>query len=146
MVTEGLSIEQLKRISEYLRETDLKEVVFEDESVRFHVKRSTGFKASAQMVDQSIEEVAEPETKKTLYIYSDMVGSFHRGDAPDRPPMVVEGTNIEAGQAVGTVEAMKIVKDVISPMACQIVKCLVSDGAPVEYGQALYEVEPLSQG
>ena len=71
-----------------------------------------------------------------------MVGTFFRSDSPNRPPLVVEGTIVTAGQPVAAIEAMKIMKDVLSPNPCRIVKALVANGHPVEYGQALFEIEP----
>ena len=76
-----------------------------------------------------------------MVIKSTMVGTFYRADAPTRPPMVVEGTVVTSGQPVGAIEAMKIMKDVVAPSACRIVKALVANGHPVEYGQPLFEVE-----
>jgi biotin carboxyl carrier protein len=71
-----------------------------------------------------------------------MVGTFFRSDSPDRPPLVVEGTIVAAGQPVAAIEAMKIMKDVVSPAACRIARALVANGHPVEYGQPLFEIEP----
>jgi biotin carboxyl carrier protein len=71
-----------------------------------------------------------------------MVGTFYRADSPNRPPMVVEGTLVAAGQPVAAIEAMKIMKDVVAPQPCKIMKALVANGHPVEYGQPLFEIEP----
>ena len=71
-----------------------------------------------------------------------MVGTFFRSDSPNRPPLVVEGTVVTAGQPVAAIEAMKIMKDVVSPLPCKIMKALVANGQPVEYGQPLFEVSP----
>ncbi len=59
--------------------------------------------------------------------------------------MVVEGTIVDGGQPVGAIEAMKIMKDVLSPTPCKIIKALVANGHPVEYGQPLFEVELQSE-
>jgi acetyl-CoA carboxylase biotin carboxyl carrier protein len=52
---------------------------------------------------------------------------------------------VNSGQPVAAIEAMKIMKDVVSPSACKIVKALVANGHPVEYGQPLFEIEPSPQ-
>jgi biotin carboxyl carrier protein len=54
---------------------------------------------------------------------------------------VVEGGEVTSGQRVAAVEAMKILKDVISHVSGRIVKILVENGKPVEYGQKLFEIE-----
>lgn len=77
-----------------------------------------------------------------MTIKSTMVGTFYRADAANRPPLVVEGTVVTAGQPVAAIEAMKIMKDVLAPSGCRIVKSLVANGHPVEYGQPLFEIEP----
>jgi acetyl-CoA carboxylase biotin carboxyl carrier protein len=76
-----------------------------------------------------------------MHIRSTMVGTFFRGDTDGRPPLVVEGTVVASGQPVGSIEAMKIRKDVVSPLGCRIIRSLVADGHAVEYGQPLFEVE-----
>ena len=73
-----------------------------------------------------------------------MVGTFYRADSPNRPPLVVEGTLVNAGQPVASIEAMKIMKDVVAPQNCRIVKALVANGHAVEYGQPLFEIEEAS--
>ena len=80
-----------------------------------------------------------------MYIRSTMVGTFFRADSSNRPPLVVEGTIVNSGQPVASVEAMKIRKDVVAQMDCRIVKALVTDGHSVEYGQPLFEVEPADE-
>ena len=73
-----------------------------------------------------------------------MVGTFYRADSKSRPPLVIEGTVVAAGQPVAAVEAMKIMKDVLSPSECKIIKALVENGHAVEYGQPLFEIELVS--
>jgi acetyl-CoA carboxylase biotin carboxyl carrier protein len=91
--------------------------------------------------DTSAAESEVPGGKEPLYIRSTMVGTFYRGDTSDRPPLVVEGTMVNSGDPVGSIEAMKIRKDVLSQHSGRIVRALVADGHAVEYGQPLFEVE-----
>jgi biotin carboxyl carrier protein len=69
------------------------------------------------------------------------VGTFLRAPK-DRPPLVVEGEEVDSGDKVGIVEAMKVPRDVTSHVAGHIVRILVENGKPVEYGQKIFEVEP----
>jgi len=80
-----------------------------------------------------------------MTIKSTVVGTFFRSDSPNRPPLVVEGTVVASGQTVAAIEAMKIMKDVVATVPCKIVKALVANGHPVEYGQPLFEVEPVPE-
>jgi len=70
-----------------------------------------------------------------------MVGRFYNSPAADHPPFVMKGNHVVYGQKVGVVEAMKIYKDVVSPVKGLIVDILIENNTPVEYGQELYLVE-----
>jgi acetyl-CoA carboxylase biotin carboxyl carrier protein len=70
-----------------------------------------------------------------------MVGTFASAPSNDKPPFVIEGSEVKQGQKVGQVEAMKIIKDVQSNVKGKIVKVIVSNGESVEYGQDLFLVE-----
>ncbi len=84
---------------------------------------------------------AAPAAPKVHYITAPFVGTFLRAPK-DRPPLVVEGEELESGDKVGIVEAMKVPRDVVSHVNGKITKILVENGKPVEYGQKLFEVEP----
>jgi oxaloacetate decarboxylase alpha subunit len=83
-----------------------------------------------------------PAPSKTVAITSPMVGSFYRAPAPDADPYVEVGTPVEVGQTVCIVEAMKLMNEIESEVRGTIVKVLVENAQPVEYGQALFLVEP----
>jgi acetyl-CoA carboxylase biotin carboxyl carrier protein len=73
-----------------------------------------------------------------------MVGTFLR--APKgRPPMIIEGDEVSPGNRLGIVEAMQVPKDVISSVKGRVLKVLVENGRPVEYGQPIFEIE-LTEG
>jgi acetyl-CoA carboxylase biotin carboxyl carrier protein len=80
---------------------------------------------------------------KTVAITSPMVGSFYRAPAPDADPYVEVGTPVEVGQTVCIVEAMKLMNEIESEVRGTIVKVLVENAQPVEYGQPLFLVEPV---
>ena len=134
---------RLKELLEFAQTTDLQEVVWEKNGVHISFRRAasgavpSGDAPAAAPAAQTLPAAVEPAV-----IRSTMVGTFYRSDSPDRPPLVVEGTVVAAGQPVGAIEAMKIMKDVVSPGPCRIVKALVANGHAVEYGQPLFEIEP----
>lgn len=142
--------EKLKELLEFVKSTDLQEVTLEKKGVTIRFVRpvapapATASTTTAVATGGAASTAgAVPEPPK-MTIKSTMVGTFFRSDSKDRPPLVVEGTVVSAGQPVGAVEAMKIMKDVLAPSDCKIVKALVDNGHAVEYGQSLFEVEPLS--
>ncbi len=88
----------------------------------------------------------KPATNKTAAgdtINSPMVGTFYKSPSPGASPFVSVGQAIRKGECVGIIEAMKIMNEIEAEFDCRIVKSLVEDGQPVEYGMALYEVEKL---
>jgi acetyl-CoA carboxylase biotin carboxyl carrier protein len=146
---------KLKELIAFAKTTDLQEVIWEQKGVCIRFCRSSvapAAEASAKQAAQTLassngqapasavpSEALKPEQS---VIRSTMVGTFYRSDSKDRPPLVVEGTLVSAGQPVATVEAMKIRKDVLAPSDCKIIRALVADGHAVEYGQPLFEIEP----
>jgi acetyl-CoA carboxylase biotin carboxyl carrier protein len=70
------------------------------------------------------------------------VGTFYRSPAPDSEPYVDEGDKVGLGQTVCIVEAMKLMNEIQAETAGRIVKILVQDAQPVEFGQDLFLVDP----
>ena len=71
-----------------------------------------------------------------------MVGTFYRAPAPGEPSFVEVGTRITIGQAVCILEAMKLMNELESEVAGEVVEILVDNGTPVEFGQVLMRVKP----
>ena len=85
---------------------------------------------------------ATVDDKKTFTVNSPFVGTFYRSASPDSPAFVDTGQVVKKGQVLCIVEAMKLMNEIEADVAGTVVAILVEDGAPVEYGQALYLVEP----
>ena len=136
---------RLAELLEFVKSTDLEEVVWEKKGALISFRRSIVSEPHRKKASGSSGPQATPlshsEPAAPMIIRSTMVGTFFRSDSPNRPPLVVEGTVVTSGQPVAAIEAMKIRKDVVAPNACKIVKALVANGHPVEYGQPLFEVE-----
>jgi acetyl-CoA carboxylase biotin carboxyl carrier protein len=73
-----------------------------------------------------------------------MVGTFFRSPAPGTSPYVDEGDVIKVGQGLCIIEAMKLMNEIESKVAGRIMKILVENGQPVEYGQPLFLIEPVA--
>lgn len=83
--------------------------------------------------------VPAPETGHS--VKSPMVGTFYRAASPGAEPFVGVGTQVEVGQRLCIVEAMKILNEIECDHAGTITKVLVEDGQAVEYGQPLFVIE-----
>jgi len=77
-----------------------------------------------------------------LTITSPMIGTFYRTPGPDKEPFVNVGDLVETGKVVCIVEAMKLFNEIESEVKGRIVKVLVDNASPVEYGQPLFLVDP----
>jgi acetyl-CoA carboxylase biotin carboxyl carrier protein len=77
-----------------------------------------------------------------LQIRSPMVGTFFRASSPDIKPYIESGSRVSVGQAVCIVEAMKLMNEIESEVAGEIVRVLVENGQPVEFNQPLFLVRP----
>ena len=71
-----------------------------------------------------------------------MVGTFYRSPEPGAEDYVKVGSRIAPGQTLCIIEAMKLMNEIEADMAGEIVKCYVSSGQPVEYGETLFSLRP----
>lgn len=93
---------------------------------------------------QSTSSAAAAEHKAEsdmVTIDSPMVGVFYNAPAPGEPPFVSAGDMIEENQTLCIVEAMKLMNEVTAKFAAKIVKVLVENGEPVEFGQPMFAVQ-----
>ncbi len=81
--------------------------------------------------------------ENTRIIKSPFVGTFYRAPGPGKNPFVEVGSVVKAGDALCVLEAMKLMNEIEADFKCKILKILVEDASPAEYGEALFEVEVL---
>ena len=94
--------------------------------------------------------VAEPLTAETpaestddLYVMkSPIVGTFYAAPAPNALPFAKVGDVVQLGQVLCIIEAMKLMNELESEVAGEIVRIYVESGQPVEYGQSLFAIKP----
>jgi acetyl-CoA carboxylase biotin carboxyl carrier protein len=82
--------------------------------------------------------------KNWIDITSPMVGTFYRAPAPDEPSFVEIGSVVRPGQTVCIIEAMKLMNELEAEVGGEIMEILVENGKPVEFGQPLMRVKPVS--
>jgi len=139
----------IEEMLQLMESRGLVELEMEQQGLRIRLK-----KASSGPAPQLVEYVAgtphpaaspggKPlEEGHRVVIKSPMVGTFYRAAAPDAPPFVEIGQDLEVGQIVCIIEAMKLMNEIKSETAGRIAEVLVENGAPVEFGQPLFSVEP----
>ncbi len=95
-----------------------------------------------QAMPQPQPVVPQPAVVKGKEIKSPMVGTFYTAPEPGAPPFVEVGTRITKGQTICIIEAMKLMNEIEAEFDGVVVKRLVENAQPVEFGQALFIVEP----
>jgi len=153
---------EIKDIVEFLAEKDITEFEMERGDLKLRVKRGVAVMAAAAPVAfaapvpvaapapaaaaapapaAAAPPAEAPESEEGLQtIKSPIVGTYYEASSPGAPPYVKEGDKVAVGQVLCIVEAMKLMNEIESDCSGTIVKVMVSNGQPVEYGQALFKV------
>jgi acetyl-CoA carboxylase biotin carboxyl carrier protein len=88
-----------------------------------------------------VAEVPAADPNAGLHIVkSPIVGTFYGSPSPGASAFVAPGDHVDKGQVVCIVEAMKLMNEIESDAAGEIVKCFVSNGQPIEFGQPLFSI------
>jgi acetyl-CoA carboxylase biotin carboxyl carrier protein len=86
---------------------------------------------------------AEPAEEAGLHIVkSPIVGTYYEAPSPGSPPFIKVGDEVSVGQVLCIVEAMKLMNEIESDVAGEVVKILVTNNQPIEYGQSLFAIRP----
>jgi acetyl-CoA carboxylase biotin carboxyl carrier protein len=156
---------ELKELIEFLIEKDIAEFELERGDVKVRIKRagehgiSMLAPAMPQVVVQSVptpapvlasaatgpgqaaSAPATPAAEEGLHtVKSPIVGTFYESPSPGSPPFVKAGDVVEAGQVLCIIEAMKLMNEIEADAGGEIVKRLVNNGQPIEYGQDLFTI------
>ena len=158
---------ELKELIEFLIEKDIAEFELERGDVKVKIKRAgehtvvhshaePRFYAVPPAASSPVPEMAAapPATaapaapvvsvpEEVLHsVKSPIVGTFYEAPSPGAPPFVKAGDTVEVGQVLCIVEAMKLLNEIESDVAGEIVKKLATNGQPIEYGQELFTIRP----
>ena len=87
------------------------------------------------------EAAADPDAGLHM-LKSPIVGTFYGSPSPGAAPFVSAGDRVEKGQVICIVEAMKLMNEIEADVAGEIVRCLVSNGQAIEFGQPLFAIRP----
>ncbi|HME37104.1 MAG TPA: acetyl-CoA carboxylase biotin carboxyl carrier protein [Candidatus Sulfotelmatobacter sp.] len=162
-----MNLKELKELIEFLEEKNIAEFELERGDVKVRIKRAgeptivhTGGEprfyavpaapgaaselGSMPVAPPTIPSVpAPPVPEEGLHmVKSPIVGTFYEAPSPGAPPFVKAGDGVEVGQVLCIVEAMKLLNEIESDVAGEIVKKLAVNGQPIEYGQELFVIRP----
>lgn len=152
MSDDKISNEQalIRELAELLGETGLSEIEIERKGLRLRVARQVSVAANvAPMAAPVTATAAVPGAPATSADASDhpgavtspMVGTTYRSPEPGAAAFVEIGAKVQQGQTVLIVEAMKTMNHIPAPRAGTVTQVFVTDGQPVEYGEALMIIE-----
>jgi oxaloacetate decarboxylase (Na+ extruding) subunit alpha len=139
--------ERIREVVRIVQETGVGEITIEEDGMRVSVRRTA---EPAPVIAQppgaptgEVEPVM-PRNDAFVRVESPMVGTFYRAPAPGSAPFVEEGDAVSAGQTLCILEAMKLMNEVKSELEAVVRKVHVANADPVEYGQLLFELEPIN--
>jgi acetyl-CoA carboxylase biotin carboxyl carrier protein len=155
----GLDISEIERLLAFMEKHNLEQFEFSRGDFRVALKRgwdggsapaparsapsSGAFGRSADAPAAPAAPPAPAAPAETQHIIkSPIVGTFFAAAGPDSAPFVKPGDHVKSGQVVCIVEAMKLMNEIEADVAGVIVKALVDNAQPVEYGQPLFSIKP----
>ncbi len=144
-----MDVDKLKAIVEFLSETDITRLEWQNGEERIVLRRGYASPvahpvpqvvvAAPSVAAVSREPTVDP---KLSVITSPLVGTFFRSPSPEDPPFVEVGQRVEPGQVLCIVEAMKLMNQIKSEVGGRLVDVLVKNGQAVEFDQPLFKVDP----
>ncbi len=155
---QSLPIADLRHLIALMQNSDIEEITVEREAgaLRLRLRKPAPVAALTHPGDIEVFESAEtaeradhasdglPTEDRLARVSAPLVGRFHVGPRPGAVPLVAEGDVVRQGQVVGTIETLNLFNEVEAAQAGRVVQVLVVEGQPVEYGQALMTIEPLT--
>lgn len=136
--------EELEPFARFMKEHGLDLLYVEKPGFKLHLARG----GAARPVPAGPAHVPGPaaaegtEAGNRTVVASPLVGTFYRAPEPGAPPFVEAGSRVKAGDVLCIVEAMKVLNQVKSETGGVVVGIKAENGKPVEFGQALFVIEP----
>lgn len=170
----GVDFAEVERLLAFMQKHDLEEFEYEAAGVHIRLKKASARPAGHHSISGAASrapEVELPQPAQTpaavsshpvpaghrrapdataagadLHIVkSPIVGTFYSSPSPEAEPFVTLGAKVEVGQALCIIEAMKLMNEIESDAAGEIVSIFVENGKPVEYGEQLFGIRPQSK-
>ena len=152
-------IQDLKQLIEFLKEYQVAEFELERDDLKIRLKftqaaPAAGLSDIARALTSASVPPAPPAPPATVapaapavdpdaglhLVKSPIVGTYYGSPSPGAAAFVAPGDRVEKGQVVCIIEAMKLMNEIEADAAGEVVKCLVTNGQPIEYGQPLFSI------
>ena len=168
--TGGVDLQEVERLLEFMAKHGLEEFEYERAGFRIRLRKPfsqpTGFSRAVSAPDIVVAAVTAPASSHHAsttgtpaareasgesgragsddvhVVKSPIVGTFYAAPTVGGEPFVTVGSRVEAGQALCIIEAMKLMNEIESDVAGEVVRIFVENGQPVEYGESLFGIHP----
>jgi acetyl-CoA carboxylase biotin carboxyl carrier protein len=165
---DGKTLEELRELVEFLKANEIAEFDMEQADLKVRIKFASEPAAAAsaggidmahlsRLMASARDAVSAPaasasasvptpapavQAEEVLHeVKSPIVGTFYESPSPGAPPFVKVGDQVEVGQVLCIVEAMKLMNEIEADVAGELVKRIAASGQPVEYGQPLFAIK-----
>ena len=151
-----MELKEIKAIIDLMTKNGLSEFELERDEFKIRVKRAAGgyevapmpvvmppSVANAALPVASAPAAPAPAVEDSPSIDSPMVGTFYACPAPDAPPFVSVGKEVNEDTVVCIIEAMKVMNEIKAETRGVITQVLVDSGKSVEFGTPLFKIRPL---
>ena len=148
-----MDIRKVRKLIELLEASNIAEIEIKEGEEAVRISRATNIApatiaapvavaapATPAAAPAAPAEPASPPVESGNLVTSPMVGTFYRAPAPDSPSYVEVGQQVNEGDTIGIVEAMKMMNQIESEFSGVVEAILVEDGKPVEFGQPLVRI------
>lgn len=136
-----LPLETVEQLISVMEQYHLNELDVEWDDIQVRLERAQASAApSPDYLSSDYARAVVPTEPAGEPLESPMGGMFYRGPSPSEPPYVQEGDQIQEGQIIGLIEAMKVFNEIPSPLTGTIVKIVTQNGSLVQAGQVLMVV------
>ena len=152
-----MDLRKIKKLMELLEESGIAEIEIKEGEESIKLSRHSQYQpmqnnqtmmpvmqtqqATTQEITPQAENISEQSLPEGDTIESPMVGTFYRAASPDSKVFVEEGQKVSKGDTVCILEAMKMMNQVTAEQSGTIIKILVEDTEPVEFGQPLFIIK-----
>jgi len=151
----GVDLVEVERLLAFMQKHGLEEFDYETSGLRIRLKKASAGSSGPVHFSSASEATAPPATAPLSagvrpgeagvasdlhLIKSPIVGTFYAAPSPGADAFVTRGGRVDAGQVLCIIEAMKLMNEIESDVAGEIVEIYVENGSPVEYGQPLFGI------
>jgi acetyl-CoA carboxylase biotin carboxyl carrier protein len=156
----GVNLAEIERLLSFMQSHDLEELEYQHDDLHVRLKKASAAPAGAvrpqpqyvvpQAPGAALAEpapapaapsaAAAPSADNVHTIKSPIVGTFYAAPSPEAESFVTVGANVESGQVLCIIEAMKLMNEIESDVAGEVVRIHAENGKPVEYGAPLFDI------